>query len=100
MQRATYPLEPLFGRILTPFERFLKRTTAGVIVLMVTIVVALILANSPWAGAFTELWEQPGRIGIGTLQLELSLQHWINDAFMALFFLLVGAGAQAANPSR
>ena len=90
MQRATYPLERLFGRILTPFERFLKRTTAGGIVLMVTTVVALILANSPWGGAFTQLWEQPGRIGIGTLELELSLQHWINDAFMALFFLLVG----------
>ncbi|MGH8612543.1 MAG: Na+/H+ antiporter NhaA [Gammaproteobacteria bacterium] len=90
MQRATYPLEPLFGRILTPFERFLKRTTAGGIVLMVTTLLALIMANSPWGEAFTELWEQPGRIGIGTLQLELSLQHWINDAFMALFFLLVG----------
>lgn len=90
MPRAMYPLEPLFGRILTPFERFLKRTTAGGIVLLVTTLVALILANSPWGGAFTQLWEQPGRIGIGTLQLELSLQHWINDAFMALFFLLVG----------
>lgn len=59
MQRATYPLEPLFGRILTPFERFLKRTTAGGIVLMVTTLLALIMANSPWGETFTELWEQP-----------------------------------------
>lgn len=90
MQRKTYPLEPLFGRILTPFERFLRRTTAGGIVLMMTTLAALIVANSSWGEAFTQLWEQPGRIVIGKLRLELSVRHWINDALMALFFLLVG----------
>ena len=41
---ARYPLEPLFGRILSPFEQFLRRTTAGGIVLIATTIVALALA--------------------------------------------------------
>ena len=43
-----YPLENLFGHILSPFERFLQRTTSGGIILMGTTVVALVLANTPW----------------------------------------------------
>jgi Na+:H+ antiporter, NhaA family len=85
-----YLLENLFGRILTPFERFLQRTTAGGIILMGTTVVALIFANSTWGNYVHHLWEQPLHIGIGTRQLKLSLHSWINDGLMALFFLLVG----------
>lgn len=41
MSETRYPLEPLFGRILSPFERFLRRTTAGGIVLVGTTLIAL-----------------------------------------------------------
>ncbi len=47
-----YPLEKLFGRILSPFEAFLQRTTAGGIILMGTAVLSLIIANLPWVLAF------------------------------------------------
>lgn len=43
-----YPLEPLFGQVLSPFERFLRRTTAGGIVLVGTTLLTLLLANSQW----------------------------------------------------
>ena len=87
---SDYPLENLFGHILSPFERFLQRTTSGGIILMGATVVALVLANSMWGDHVRHLWEQPLHIGIGAWQLKLSLHSWINEGLMTLFFLLVG----------
>ena len=91
MEEPRYPLEPLFGRILSPFERFLRRTTAGGIVLTGTTVIALTLATLFGAETMTDISERSLAIGAdGWFTLDLSLQHWINDGLMALFFLLVG----------
>ncbi|HPB69459.1 MAG: Na+/H+ antiporter NhaA [Syntrophales bacterium] len=85
-----YPLEPLFGKILSPFERFLRQTTAGGIVLMGMTLLTLIVASSPWGDAYRHLWETPLRVGLGPQTLEMSLHTWVNEGLMALFFLLVG----------
>lgn len=86
-----YPLEPLFGRILSPFEQFLRRTTAGGIVLMATTVLTLGLAAVVGGEALHHFWETPLSFALGEdLRLSLSLHHWVNDGLMAFFFLLVG----------
>jgi NhaA family Na+:H+ antiporter len=91
MDKPHYPLEPLFGRILSPFEQFLRRTTAGGIVLVATTIVALGLATIFGADAVQRFTEQPFALSTGSrFKLELSLHQWVNDALMALFFLLVG----------
>ena len=88
---ARYPLEPLFGRILSPFEQFLRRTTAGGIVLIATTIVALAIAMTLGADAIHRFTEQPvGLAAGGRFRLELSLHQWVNDGLMAFFFLLVG----------
>jgi NhaA family Na+:H+ antiporter len=61
---------------------FLNNEAAGGIVLMVVAAAAIIVANSPLAPAY-----------FGALHAYvggLSVLHWINDALMAVFFLLVG----------
>jgi Na+:H+ antiporter, NhaA family len=88
--QTEYPLEQLFGRILSPFERFLRQTTAGGIVLMGTTMLTLLVANSRWGGAFQHFWDQPLDLRLGAWQLDQSLHHLVNDGLMALFFLLVG----------
>jgi NhaA family Na+:H+ antiporter len=55
---------------------------AGGMVLMASAALALIVANSPLAHAYFEALE--------VHLLGLSVLHWVNDALMALFFLLVG----------
>jgi NhaA family Na+:H+ antiporter len=91
MKNAVYPLEPLFGRILSPFEHFLRRTTAGGIVLVGTTIVALILAMAFGTDVIHRLTGQPVAFSAGgRLKLELSLHQWVNDGLMTLFFLLVG----------
>jgi len=89
-RQTPYPLELLFGRILTPFEEFLRRTTAGGLVLMGTTVVTLAFAATLGADAMHHFWETPLAVGLGERQASMSLHHWVNDGLMALFFLLVG----------
>ena len=62
--------------------RFLASESAGGLLLMGVAAAAIVLANSPFAETYFALL----KIQIGPL----SLQHWINDALMAVFFLLVG----------
>jgi len=90
IRQTPYPLELLFGRILTPFEEFLRRTTAGGIVLVGTTIVTLGLAAVLGGDAIQHFWETPLTVALGERQMPLSLHHWVNDGLMALFFLLVG----------
>jgi NhaA family Na+:H+ antiporter len=70
------------GRIQSTLRQFLDNGASGGIVLMVVALLAIITANSPMADGYFHLLH----VYIGPL----SLQHWINDALMAVFFLLVG----------
>ncbi len=75
-----------------PLQRVLAHEAAGGLVMLAAAVVALVWANSPWSASYFDLWETPLRIELGELILldHLSLQTWVNDALMTLFFLLVG----------
>lgn len=70
-----YPLEPLFGQVLSPFEHFLRRTTAGGIVLIGTTLLTLLIANSQWGEGFHHFWEQSMALSIGSWALRQSLHH-------------------------
>jgi NhaA family Na+:H+ antiporter len=54
----------------------------GGLVLMAAAAIALIIANSPLAPTYFG--------ALKTYVLGLSILHWINDALMAVFFLLIG----------
>jgi NhaA family Na+:H+ antiporter len=73
-----------------PFQQFVETGSIGGIILLATTAVALVWANSPWAESYEHLWEQKVVIGPAGNALELTLHQWINDALMAVFFLLVG----------
>ena len=67
---------------ISALREFLGSETAGGLVLMAAALVAIVIANSPLAG----LYFAALKVYLGPL----SLLHWINDALMAVFFLLVG----------
>ena len=62
----------------------------AVLVLAIATALALLVANSPLAGAYRTLLDGDIAIGFSPLVLEKTLLHWINDGLMAVFFLLVG----------
>ena len=67
-----------------------KTDLYGGFVLAAATLAALILANSPLATQYQALLQATGEIRIGSLALSKSLEHWINDGLMAVFFLLMG----------
>jgi Na+:H+ antiporter, NhaA family len=73
-----------------PVPDFLRDESAGGIVLLTATVVALVWANSPADGAYTDLWQHELTIGVGSLAISEDLQHWVDDGLMALFFFVVG----------
>ncbi|MEJ2765179.1 Na+/H+ antiporter NhaA [Photobacterium sp. MCCC 1A19761] len=75
--------------ITQPVTRFLRIEAAAGAVLLFFTLVALALSNSPWAEDFLSLWDTPIGITVGSLEFQRSLQEWINDALMTLFFFLV-----------
>jgi len=69
-------------RRISLMRRFFDSEASGGMILMGVTVIALVLANSPLSDAYFGI--------LKTYVLGLSVLHWINDALMAVFFLLVG----------
>jgi NhaA family Na+:H+ antiporter len=78
------------ARALRPFQQFAGSESAGAVVLLAAAAAALLWANSPWRAGYFALWDEPIAFGPAAHPLVLPLQLWINDALMALFFLVVG----------
>jgi NhaA family Na+:H+ antiporter len=72
------------------FERFVHSQVSGSIVLLACTIVALVWANSPWADRYFELAHTYIGISWGEATFKLSLQHWVNDGLMVIFFFVVG----------
>jgi NhaA family Na+:H+ antiporter len=87
---ATQPRPTLSDRLAGPIQRFLAIEAASTLLLLAATLVALAWANSPWREGYTALWHTKLGIWLGGAELALSLEHWVNDGLMALFFFLVG----------
>lgn len=64
------------------FKEFLESEKSTGIILIGCTIVSLILANSAIGPSYTGIWE--------TQFSGHSIEHWINDGLMAIFFLLIG----------
>ena len=69
-------------RLSTTFKQFAASGKSGGIVLIACTAASLALANSPMGSAWLGFWQQ--------YVAGLSIEHWVNDALMAVFFLLIG----------
>lgn len=78
--------------VVRPLQQVLRHEAAGGVVMLAAAVVAIAWANSPWSASYRDLWSMPVTLEFGDLlHLDhLTLQSWVNDALMTLFFLLVG----------
>lgn len=65
-----------------------EASTGAVLLFMAA--VAMIWANSPWADSYFSFWDTHFDISVGPLHFSASLQLFVNDALMAIFFFVVG----------
>lgn len=72
-------------------REFLKKPSSSGIILVLATVLALILANSALSPYYYKLMHLDFTFGfVDSFNITHSLEHWINDGLMAIFFLLVG----------
>ena len=72
-------------------HRFIRSQSFGGVVLALAAVVALVVSNSSWSGAYLRFVQMPGELRLGEwLVLSKPLLLWVNDLWMAVFFFLVG----------
>ena len=90
MKDPLHTIKETLSALQRPFEEFLRLEAAGGLVLLAATLLALGLANSPWADAYHHLWELPLSLGVGGATVTRTLHHWINDGLMAVFFFVVG----------
>lgn len=64
------------------FKEFFEGEKISGIVLIVCTVISLLITNSPVGKSYLNFWH--AYVG------GLSIEHWINDGLMAIFFLLIG----------
>jgi NhaA family Na+:H+ antiporter len=76
--------------ILRPVNAFLQAESTGGVLLMLAALAALIWANSRYAEGYVHFWHTKVAIGFGASTFSMSLEHWVNDGLMAIFFLVVG----------
>lgn len=75
---------------LQAFKDFFRSGQIGGIILLVCVAVSLFIANSSYAQAFSNLLSTDFGFTFGTQTYAFTVSAWINDALMAVFFLLVG----------
>ncbi|MFK3660706.1 Na+/H+ antiporter NhaA [Scandinavium sp. NPDC088450] len=72
-------------------QRFFSSEASGGIILIIAAALAMILANS---GLTSHLYQAflstPVQLKVGPLEINKNMLLWINDALMAVFFLLIG----------
>ena len=76
--------------IVNSFLKFTKLESFAGFFLILTTIIAIIIANSEFHNLYHRFIHLKISIGIGPFKIENSLSHWVNDALMSLFFLLVG----------
>ena len=80
------PLARRLGDLQDALLEFIRLEAASAVVLLVVTALALIVANSPWGGAYKAALA----VKLGPSWIRLTALHWINDSLMAVFFMLVG----------
>lgn len=72
------------------FKDFFRSGQIGGVLLMISVVISLCIANSPLYESFERLLHYQFGFTAGGFDLRYSTEVWINDGLMAIFFLLVG----------
>lgn len=80
----------LTAQLAGPLRNYLSTESGSAGLLLAATALALLWANSPAAGLYTDLWSTPVVVGFGDHAIDMDLHHWVNDGLMAIFFFVIG----------
>ena len=76
--------------IMSAVRGFMKLESASGILMLTAAIIAMLAANSPLAGLYSELLDITVAVQVGALSISKPLLLWVNDGLMAVFFFLIG----------
>ncbi len=79
----------MIQHITKPFKYFFKLEAASGLILLFAAILALIISNGNYGDLYFSTLEKYITLGTKEFGLKLSVLHWINDVFMAVFFFFV-----------
>ena len=74
----------------TFLKNFLSKEETSGFLLLIFAAFALIIVNSPLQSLYYDLKYLPISIDVGEFSLSKSVEHWVNDGLMAIFFFVIG----------
>ena len=72
------------------FVEFFDSEQSSGIVLIACTLISILIANSSYGKSYLDFWHANLGFETGNLALRYSVEHWINDGLMVIFFLLIG----------
>jgi Na+:H+ antiporter, NhaA family len=72
------------------FTDFFESGKAGGLLLIICTITSLLIANSSLGQGYAGFWHSYLDLSFSRIHLHYSLEHWVNDGLMAIFFLMVG----------
>jgi len=85
---AIHPI-PRMMALVGPFQKFGRKVATGGFLLFASTIIALLWANIGHE-SYHLFWHTEISLQLGPYQISRSLQHWIDEALMTLFFFTVG----------
>ena len=78
------------NKAISRIQAFMQMEASAGLVLMGVAVLAMIAANTGFAGAYEAFLNTKIRVGVGEFEIYKPALLWINDGLMAIFFFLIG----------
>ena len=72
------------------FKGFFESEKIAGLLLVICTIVSLLVANSSLGEEYINLMHEKIDLSISNVSLNYSVEHWVNDGLMAIFFLMVG----------
>ena len=72
------------------FRDFFNSEKVGGLILLACTIISLLIANSSYGEAYSHFWHSKLDLSFASVNLDYSVEYWINDGLMTIFFLLVG----------
>ena len=89
--RTNLVIKPMKTKLTKLFVEFFESEQSSGIILILCTVTSIAIANSYFGKGYLDFWHTKVGLEIAdTIALKYSLERWINDGLMAIFFLLIG----------
>ncbi|MEW6085361.1 MAG: Na+/H+ antiporter NhaA [Chloroflexota bacterium] len=77
-------------RLTKLFKEFFRSEQSSGVILILCTFLSIAIANSALGASYLDFWHRKVGLEVGGFVLRQSVEHWINDGLMAVFFLLIG----------